>query len=368
MAAARSDIGSPASSDDESVAGSGGAPLYAWSPERCSLLGEKNTGLGFHASSFGTRPGEATDENRSAGTGSAPGSERQEPGTPSGHAVQTSEHTKPQRSFSRPAQRSATDNLAGPSPRSSADSPPPLSLSAYPAPGNSPEWMPNLSLYAPVSGSGSGSRSGMNDRSFIPGVVTNSFISAMKTMALQAAEDNLHPWHKAHREQACKLQARVWGLRQGMYRQDSIPLDFLLSFDYDVQELMNNTVKMNQAADRLAAELKKGPDGDERVPSLEATIRGLESDLKDWKERALNAEKTLASIAGRADEDMKTIQASIDRTFGTHCGNNPFFWAVMAYLGDARSWTAHPLVQWEGGMTSFCREISKALVPQVGSP
>ncbi|KAL2184839.1 hypothetical protein L209DRAFT_773255 [Thermothelomyces heterothallicus CBS 203.75] len=306
MAGARSDIGSPSSSDDESVAGSGGgAPLYAWSPERCSLLSQKNAALGFHVNSAGTRSEEATDESLSAGAGSAFGSEKEEPETPSDHAVQISEPVKPRRSFSRSALRPTTDNLAGSSATSAAAIPPSLSLSAYPGPGDaSAQCLPTLSLYAPASSSASGTL----DRSSIPGSTTHSFISAMQAMTLHAAEDNLHPSQKAHREQTCKLQARVWGLRQGMYRQNSIPHDFLLSFDYDVQELMNNTVKMNQAVDQLAAELKKDPDECERIPSLEATIRGLESDLKDWKERALNAEKTLAGIAGRADEDMKTIQ------------------------------------------------------------
>ena len=93
-----------------------------------------------------------------------------------------------------------------------------------------------------------------------------------------------------------------------MYRQTSIPQEFLTSFDYDVQELMNNTVKMNQAIDHLASELKKALAEQERIRGLEATIRDLEGDLRDYKERSQNAEKTLASIAGRSDEDMRTIQ------------------------------------------------------------
>jgi predicted RNase H-like nuclease (RuvC/YqgF family) len=93
-----------------------------------------------------------------------------------------------------------------------------------------------------------------------------------------------------------------------MYGQNVIPPEFLKSFDYDVQELINNTVKMNQAVDRLTAELKKALAEQERVRTLESTIRNLEGDLKDWKERSQNAEKTLASIAGRSDEDMRTIQ------------------------------------------------------------
>jgi chromosome segregation ATPase len=93
-----------------------------------------------------------------------------------------------------------------------------------------------------------------------------------------------------------------------LYRQTSIPQEFLTSFDYDVQELMNNTVKMNQAIDNLAGELKKALAEQERIRGLEATIRDLEGDLSDYKERSQNAEKTLASIAGRSDEDMRTIQ------------------------------------------------------------
>lgn len=93
-----------------------------------------------------------------------------------------------------------------------------------------------------------------------------------------------------------------------MYGQNVIPQEFLKSFDYDVQELMNNTVKMNQAVDRLTAELKKALAEQERVRILESTIRNLEGNLKDWKGRSQNAEKTLASMVGRSDEDMRTIQ------------------------------------------------------------
>jgi len=100
-----------------------------------------------------------------------------------------------------------------------------------------------------------------------------------------------------------------------MYRQNLIPRNFLLSFDYDVQELMNNAVKMNQAADQLAAELKKALAKQESNGNLEATVLRLEADVRDWKERALNAERTLAGIARRSDEDMKTIQVCFSHFF-----------------------------------------------------
>ena len=93
-----------------------------------------------------------------------------------------------------------------------------------------------------------------------------------------------------------------------MHAQNAIPPEFLKSFDYDVQELISNTVKMNQAVDRLTAELKKALTEQERVRTLESTIRNLEADLSDWKSRSQNAEKTLSSIAGRSDEDVRTIQ------------------------------------------------------------
>lgn len=81
-----------------------------------------------------------------------------------------------------------------------------------------------------------------------------------------------------------------------------------MAFDYDVQELMHNTVKMNEAVDKLAAELKKAIGEQERIRGLEATVRDLERDLAEYKERAQSAERTLASLASRTEEDMRAIQ------------------------------------------------------------
>ncbi|KAL2155552.1 hypothetical protein VTH82DRAFT_294 [Thermothelomyces myriococcoides] len=280
MVGARSDNGSPANSDDESVAGSGGAPLYAWSPGEAALVRQNNPTLGLCVSPSGTRSDETTKEDFSTGSKTASSSDKEDPGA-------------------------SSDVFAGPSASSDITSPHPLILSAYrPLKEPSASYLSGLSLYAPSSSSAPGNKDG----SYIPGSTTTTFINAMKSMTLYAAEDNVHPSQKAHREQACKLQARIWGLRQGMHRQGVVPHDFLMSFDYDVQELMNNTVKMNQAVDELAAELKKDPEENERIQCLEATIRNLESDLNDWKERALTAEKTVTDLAGQADEDMKTIQ------------------------------------------------------------
>ncbi len=93
-----------------------------------------------------------------------------------------------------------------------------------------------------------------------------------------------------------------------MQRQSAIPKEFLKSFDYDVHELMNNTATMNQVVDDLAAQYKKVLNVLERVSGLEATIRALEGDVSDYKERAQNAEKAVSSLASRSDEDMRTIQ------------------------------------------------------------
>jgi predicted nucleic acid-binding Zn-ribbon protein len=96
-----------------------------------------------------------------------------------------------------------------------------------------------------------------------------------------------------------------------LYQQPSVPQEFRTSFDYDVQELVNNMRKMNQAIDTLAVQLKQALSDQDRIRGLEATIRDLEGDLRDWKERSQNAEKTLANISGRSDEDMRTIQVCV---------------------------------------------------------
>ncbi len=73
---------------------------------------------------------------------------------------------------------------------------------------------------------------------------------------------------------------------------------------------MSNTATMNQAVDELAAQYKNVVNVLEGVSGLEATIRGLEGDVSEYKERAQNAEKAVSSLASRSDEDIKTIQVS----------------------------------------------------------
>ncbi|KAH6851260.1 hypothetical protein B0I37DRAFT_404900 [Chaetomium sp. MPI-CAGE-AT-0009] len=260
MAGARLNSDSPSSSDDESVVGSGGAPLYAWSPGKQGSPVEENKRFPPQTNTTTAQSGNSIGKHL--------------------------------------AVESALDGTSVEGVR------PSLSLAAYPGPGVSSQRQPSLPMLVPPSASASQSQS----RSLIPGSTTHSFINAMQAMTINAAEENLHPLQKTHRDQTCKLQARIWGLRQGMYNQSAIPQEFLQSFDYDVQALMGNTVNMNEAVDRLTAELKKAFADQERIHTLEATNRSLAADLKEWKERCQNAEKTLASIAGRSDEDMRTIQ------------------------------------------------------------
>ncbi|KAH6613334.1 hypothetical protein F5144DRAFT_616306 [Chaetomium tenue] len=301
MASSHSDSDSSSSSDDESVVGSGGAPLYAWSPERRASRAEENKGFPSHAQPTVPRLEDSIGKNLTVE--SAVDKER-DPRTPSDQAIETPAPIKPRRSFSKSTLRAAAKAFAHPTATSTDGVAPSLSLSTYPGPAISSQRQGSLPMLAPSSTSASQPQS----RSLIPGSTTHSFISAMQAMSLNAEEDNLHPFQKTHRDQTCKLQARVWGLRQGMYSQNAIPPEFLKSFDYDVQELMSNTVKMNQAVDRLTAELKKALTEQERVRTLESTIRNLEADLSDWKSRSQNAEKTLSCIAGRSDEDVRTIQ------------------------------------------------------------
>ncbi|KAK4120026.1 hypothetical protein N657DRAFT_580707 [Parathielavia appendiculata] len=313
MAGARMAYGSPASSDDGSVDSSeGGAPLYALSPQQRLSQEEYAKSSSKRSSSFANSgAGASIDQHLRTQFGFA--AERAK--TPSDQGIRTPAPVKPQRSFSKSTLRPAAKAYLNTTTTSASSVPPALNLTAYPGPGTGPQRQPSLPVLAPaspVSGATSGPiampASQAQVRPSIPGSTTHSFIAAMQAMNLNAAEENLHPAQKTHRDETCKLQARIWGLRQGMYRQIAIPQEFLTSFDYDVEELMKNTVKMNQALDSLADELKKTKAEQERVRSLEATIRGLEGDLEDYKKRAENSEKALASIAGRADEDMRAIQ------------------------------------------------------------
>ncbi|SPQ20552.1 3c1c125b-bded-4642-9d05-df9f32c32def [Thermothielavioides terrestris] len=130
----------------------------------------------------------------------------------------------------------------------------------------------------------------------------------MRAMSLKAADEGLLPAQKNHRDQTCKLQARIWGLRQGMYRQPAVPTDFLASFDYDLQELVGNTVKMDQAVDTLAAELKNALADLDRVRELEATIQDLRREVEAWKQRHAECKHAATTMAARNEEDIRRIK------------------------------------------------------------
>jgi hypothetical protein len=331
--------GSPASSDDGSVGSwEGGAPLYAaWSPDRA--LREEDVGSSSKFSSFADRvAGNSAHKHPKAQVGF--GAE-QDPKTPSDQGIKTPEPIKPKRSFSKSSTlRPGAQAFPIPTTTSAGVVPPALNLAAYPGPGGIPQRQPSLPILVPappVVGAipipVAMPASQAQARPSLSGSTTHSFIAAMQAMNLNAAEENIHPAQKAshpissilqlqlsavscvltsphqtHRDETCKLQARIWGLRQGLYRQPGVAQEFLTSFDYDVRELMSNTVKMNQALDTLADELEKAKAEKESIRGLEATIRDLEGDLKDYKKRAENAETTLKSVAGRSEEDMRTIQ------------------------------------------------------------
>lgn len=67
---------------------------------------------------------------------------------------------------------------------------------------------------------------------------------------------------------------------------------------------------MSEAVDELGTHLKKASSGGDQ-----GRIRALESDVADARERAQNAERVLAGLAGRADEDLRAIQVSASLLF-----------------------------------------------------
>ncbi|GAB1313596.1 Liprin-beta-2 [Madurella fahalii] len=213
--------------------------------------------------------------------------------------------------------------------------PPFRTLASYPGPGGAVQRQPTVpmllpappvvggvpvaSSHLPVAVAGSQ----MGSRGSLPGSTTQSFISALQAMTFNPEDESLHPAHKTVRDETCKLQARIWGLRQGMRHQPDIPRDFLSSFDYDIQELISNTVKLNQSADALAAEVKKAYGESERLQAImgsqhvehqqfrskaEATIHDLERDVQSQQERRLNAEAMLSSLEAQRTTDMQRIQ------------------------------------------------------------
>lgn len=69
---------------------------------------------------------------------------------------------------------------------------------------------------------------------------------------------------------------------------------------------------MNQMMESLAAEVGKASVNCERLEgakrALEASVRDLEGDIKDWKQRYQKSENLISSLGVRSDEDMRTIQ------------------------------------------------------------
>ncbi|KAL2134056.1 hypothetical protein VTI74DRAFT_1112 [Chaetomium olivicolor] len=315
MVGTRMSSSSPAGSVDDCE---GGAPLYAASPAKRDSRREGAVKCP-PSSNSSTSPASSESSASTVGFHTAePGSPGEEdPKTPSDQVTRTPEPIKPRRSFSKSALRAAAEAL----PRSSSggNAPPALKLASYPGPQATSQRQPSLPIIVAPPPAVNGvpvpvavAASQTQARASLPGSTTHSFINAMQAMNLNQADDNLLPAQKIHREQICKIQARLWGLRQGLQRQAAIALDFLVSFDYDVQELMNNLIKMSQMMDGLATEAKKlqleleGIEGDKR--GLEATIRDLEGDVKDWKERYQKSETLMSSLAVRSEEDMRTIQ------------------------------------------------------------
>ncbi|KAK3899437.1 hypothetical protein C8A05DRAFT_18131 [Staphylotrichum tortipilum] len=136
-----------------------------------------------------------------------------------------------------------------------------------------------------------------------PGGSTLAFFNALQAIKPDPEEEGLHPRQQLHRELACKMQSRIWGLRQGLYAQKTVPHDFLCSFDFDVHELVKTMGRMGEAVDELSTQLKRASSGGDQ-----GRVRALESDVAEARERAQNAERVLAGLAGRADEDLRAIQ------------------------------------------------------------
>lgn len=132
-----------------------------------------------------------------------------------------------------------------------------------------------------------------------------------------------------------------------MHHQPAVPRDFLSSFDYDIQELMSNTVKLNQSADALAAELEKAYAESERLQAIigsqhvehqqfrskaEAAIRELECDVQSQQERRINAEAMLSSLEAQRSADMHKIQ--VCRRPGYPCQSMRKLTALWQQLED----------------------------------
>ncbi|KAK4239051.1 hypothetical protein C8A03DRAFT_32906 [Achaetomium macrosporum] len=294
----------------------GGAAPSACVPERRTLRPEDATGY----------PPRVNLANRPMPAAGLPA--RNNARTPSDQGLNAQEPRRPHRSSSRPAFRP-------PNPPGGMVPPP-----AYPGPGVAPPRHPGMPVYAPspfgpppfgpppfvqppfvpppfmpapVGTIPVPPVAAAPGHPVLPAATTQAFISATQGLNLNPDEEGIHPTQKVHRDQIQKVQTRVWGLRGGLYRQPALSREFLTSFDYDVQELVKNTVKLSQANETLAAELKKVQTAvNSVVPGnrgVEAKIRDLQAELEDWKERSKKTEKAMSVLVAKNDEDGKTIQS-----------------------------------------------------------
>jgi hypothetical protein len=109
----------------------------------------------------------------------------------------------------------------------------------------------------------------------------------------------------------------MWGLRCGLYRQPGLSREFLAAFDYDMSELVRNTVKLDAAHEALARDFKALESAVNNVlpgsnASAEAKIQRLQGGLENWKQRCERSEKAMANVVARSDDDRKTIEVRLD--------------------------------------------------------
>jgi hypothetical protein len=139
-----------------------------------------------------------------------------------------------------------------------------------------------------------------------------------------------------------------------MYRQPAVPTDFLASFDYDLQELVGNTVKMDQAVDTLAAELKNALADLDRVRELEATIQDLRREVEAWKQRHAECKHAATTMAARNEEDIRRIKVCQHaRALRDEPAAHKFTQHLTEQLRQsesARTVSAFPTIGWHDGV------------------
>lgn len=146
------------------------------------------------------------------------------------------------------------------------------------------------------------------------------------------------------------MQARIWGLRQGLHRQSAVPKEFVSSFDYDIKELMGNTVKLNQSADALAAELKQAHVECEHLRAILAQAQDrmgdLEREARFWKDRDEKFEAMQSSFVARSAEDMQTIQVRnrLTHTRGYETNSLPQFLNEQLRRNEMARQVSSPLI------------------------